>query len=288
MSDLATLRYAVGDPDPTPDLDNRGEYCFVPIGEPLPDDSPHHNGSTFARTWYCTWPHDVAHDQHVAGIGHAVVAVRDGADVSEAEWAYTDKRRAIRRSMDDGDGAGALAPTVLSGSVVAEMLARVVAPPAIDPALLERLDSLKRRKEDLARDAKRLQVEIDEVEAELVEQYVNSGKSFEQRGDRVGTLGSTLWARKVDESVTGDDVAAALRADGLGHLVTNPSYNSSRLSGYLRDLEQDGKPIPPNLAKVIEAVERYAITFSTRRPTRATRRVRGEPSSVLDPGAASD
>lgn len=183
--------------------------------------------------------------------------------------ARSDAMRAARGGATDAEALMATAPASGTSS-------------GIDPTLGEYLDACKAQRGELARLDKELGVEIDRAEAELVDQYVNAGKDTEQFGDRIGTLRPTIWARKVDETVTGEQVAAALVADGLGHLVTPESYNSQRLSAFLRDLEEEKKPIPPHLATVIEATERYAVGFTTRRETRARRRIRGTPSSVLD------
>jgi hypothetical protein len=224
------------------------------------------------------------------------MAVRMDSEITEAEWEHTERRRAVQRAMDDEtyDPApefiaemdqAALSAARAGASEAQELMATApvsTTSSGIDRKLGEYLDALKAQRSDLTRLKEALSVEIDRVEADLVDQYVNAGKDTEQFGDRVGTLRPTLWARKVSEDVAGEQVAEALVADGLGHLVTPPSYHSGQLSAFLRDLEDEGKPIPPHLAEVIEATERYAVTFTTRRETRARRRIKGTPSSVLD------
>jgi hypothetical protein len=157
----------------------------------------------------------------------------------------------------------------------------------VDPALFRRVDTLNKLRLELKRIVDELKVAADEANDELVEQYQRAGTNQIEYGGRFGKLNSQLWARKVDESVTGEDVADALRADGLGHLVTPESYNSSRLSAYLRELDEAGQPIPPHLAQVIEANEKWRVGFTTQRATRAQRRMAGARSSVVD-GASED
>lgn len=156
----------------------------------------------------------------------------------------------------------------------------------IDGALFVRIDHLSELRKELKRLSDAISAEIEAGQEQLVEMYTHAGTGLIEIGGRVGTLGSQIWARKVDESVTSEDVAAALRADGLGHLVSPESYNSSRLSAFLRDLDEENKPIPPHLAQVIEANERWRVGFTTRRATRAQRRLNGASSSVVD--GASD
>lgn len=156
----------------------------------------------------------------------------------------------------------------------------------IDGALFVRIDRLSELRKELKRLSDAIGAEIEAGQEQLVEMYTHAGTGLIEIGGRVGTLGSQIWARKVDESVTSEDVAAALRADGLGHLVSPESYNSSRLSAFLRDLDEENKPIPPHLAQVIEANERWRVGFTTRRATRAQRRMNGAASSVVD--GASD
>jgi hypothetical protein len=157
----------------------------------------------------------------------------------------------------------------------------------VDPALFRRLDTLNRLRLELKRVVDELKVAADEANDELVEQYQRLGTNEIEYSGRFGKLSNQIWARKVDESVTGEDVADALRADGLGHLVTPESYNSSQLSAYLRELDEAGQPIPPHLAQVIEANEKWRVGFTTRRATRAQRRMAGVRSSVVD-GASED
>lgn len=151
----------------------------------------------------------------------------------------------------------------------------------VDPGLFRRLRALKDERAELRRRDKELTAEIDSVQERLVEQYTLAGTTAQEFDGYTGSLNLQLWARKRDESVAAPDVAAALRADGLAHLVTPEGYHSQRLSAYLRDLDAARKPIPPHLAELIEATEVPSINFTTRRPSRARRRLSGAESTVL-------
>lgn len=157
----------------------------------------------------------------------------------------------------------------------------------IDSALFTRIDELNQLRLDLDRMSAALKEQVEADQEVLSAMYLSAGTSVYEQNGRVGTLGSKLYARKVDESVTGNDVARALIADGLEHLVQPESYNASQLSAYLRNLDDEGKPIPPHLATVIEAYETWRVGYTTRRITRAQRRRDGGPSPVLD-GASQD
>lgn len=157
-----------------------------------------------------------------------------------------------------------------------------VAGDTIDPDLFIRVDQLDRLRLELDRLSKELKAAVEEDQEVLVDEYRRVGTGLFELGGRVGTLGSQIWARKIAEDITGTDVVDALRADGLAHLVKPESYHGGQLSAYVRRLEEEGQPIPPHLAEVIEAYEVWRVGYTTRRATRAQRRRDGVPSSVLD------
>lgn len=157
----------------------------------------------------------------------------------------------------------------------------------IDNGLFARIDVLDGLRKDLDRMSKAIKAQVEADQEVLVDMYLSAGTSVYEQGGRVGTLTNQIYARKVDESVTGNDVARALVADGLEHLVQPESYNASQLSAYLRGLDEEHKPIPPHLAEVIEAYETWRVGYTTRRPTRAQRRRDTGPGSVLG-GASQD
>lgn len=61
--------------------------------------------------------------------------------------------------------------------------------------------------------------------------------------------------------VESDQVIEAMRTAGLGHMV-KPGYNGNTLKSYLVELENDGLPVPPALADVVELVTDYEIRFT--------------------------
>jgi hypothetical protein len=154
----------------------------------------------------------------------------------------------------------------------------------VDPQLFRQVRAWEAERRECNRRSKELGVLIDEGQALLAEQYVTAGTDEIKLDGVKGTLRSTIWARKRAEETTQAEVAAALRADGLAHMVTPEGYNSATLSAWLRDLEAEGKPIPPHVAELIEPSEVWKVGFTNSRPSRARARMSGAASSVLDGG----
>lgn len=161
----------------------------------------------------------------------------------------------------------------------------------VDPELLRQLDSWKKERDEHKRRVEELTVLIDKAEAELVLQFTAAAVPELVLDGRRATVGSQLWLKKRDETVTPAAVAAALRADGVPELVTPEGWNASRLSAWARELEREGKPLPPNVGKLLEGRETWNIKFTSPRPSRARQRQAGGRSSILDSagsGASSD
>lgn len=152
----------------------------------------------------------------------------------------------------------------------------------VDGALFRRVDALDGLRKELNRLTEQVAGLVSAGQEVLVDQYAQMGISEIGFDDRFGTLQSQVWARKKDPTVTTADVVAALQADGLTELITEPAYNAQSLSAYVRSLEDEDAQIPENLAAVIEAYETWRVGFTTRRPTRARRRLAGAHSAVVD------
>ena len=152
----------------------------------------------------------------------------------------------------------------------------------VSKSLFARVDGLAQLAKELQRLHAQLKEMVEKGQDSLVEQFTMMGVDEIGFDGRFGTLQSKLAARKKDPTVTSADVVTALRADGLTELVTEPSYNHQSLSAYLRGLEDEKKPIPKNLATVVEGYETFYVGFTTRRPNRARARRAGAHSAVLD------
>lgn len=161
----------------------------------------------------------------------------------------------------------------------------------VDPELLRQVAAWKRERDDHKRRTEELTVLIDKGEAELVLQFAAASVPSLDLDGRRATVDSQLWLKKRDETVTPAAVAAALRADGLPELVQAEGWNASKLSAWARELERDGKPLPPHVAQVLEGREIWSVKFTNSRPSRASRRQAGARSSILDStvsGASGD
>jgi hypothetical protein len=155
---------------------------------------------------------------------------------------------------------------------------------ALDLALLAELCRLEREKRDTGRAHKEQAVRAEMLQAILADQMLRS-TTIAQVGEYTARLTGQTWARHAHDAVTRQDVVNALQADGLSWLVYPAGYDSSALSGHLRDLEDAGLPIPPNLARVIEAEHRLKIRFTKCRPSRRSSRL--DPAGEPTPGGES-
>lgn len=71
-------------------------------------------------------------------------------------------------------------------------------------------------------------------------------------------MGSQLWAKKANESVTTDDMIKVLKEAKLDEYVS-PQVRTSALSAYFRRCEELGEPVPECLKGVIDVSRRYEI-----------------------------
>ena len=145
-----------------------------------------------------------------------------------------------------------------------------VSPLGIDRSLFHCVDALKTQIKNQEAVTKADKQRLVELEAELVDQFTQAGVADLTLDGRKGYLKPEIWAGRVDDSVTPEQIANALEASDLGYLVTPRTVNWQSLSAYVRELDDQGQPLPEALAKVIEARPRTKIGFS--RGTAATRR----------------
>lgn len=152
----------------------------------------------------------------------------------------------------------------------------------VDPALFRQIDAWNSERLKCDQRSKKLKKMVDEAMEELVEQYTNAGTDEIRLGLRKGTLHSTLRAERATEEVTDEEIVAALRADGLDQYVNPESFNLNSISAWMREREREGKPLPPNLAKVLRGRLDWRVGFTQGRPTETQARLFGATSSILD------
>ncbi len=110
---------------------------------------------------------------------------------------------------------------------------------------------------------RQLETEIDKVKAEVAELEQLLLPAFERDGvERVSIDGKTvylerkLWAKAKD----GDKAAVckALKRTHLGDYVEE-TFNTNSLSAYVRELDREGRPLPPSLGEVLEVSEVFKL-----------------------------
>jgi hypothetical protein len=110
---------------------------------------------------------------------------------------------------------------------------------------------------------RQLETEIDSIKAEAAELEERLLPQFEQTGmERVSIDGRTvyverkLWAKAKD----GDKpaVCKALKRCHLGDYVEE-TFNTNSLSAYVRELDREGRSLPPSLAAVLDVSEVFKL-----------------------------
>lgn len=114
--------------------------------------------------------------------------------------------------------------------------------------------SLVQQKRDLDAQSKALATEIDAIEAELLEQWTEAGRSSETVNGYTVYLAHRDWATPKD----GDRgrVVAALEALGMRDMVT---YNTQTLSSWWKERQEQGEEVPPTLAEVVDLTTRWSL-----------------------------
>lgn len=113
---------------------------------------------------------------------------------------------------------------------------------------------LTRRKRELTAEAKRVGDEIDKIEAALIEQWQDEGKSSETVDGHTVYISGRQWASPKD----GDRlrVVRALEALGMDDMVT---YNTATLSGWFKEQQDAGEEVPSDLAEVVDLTTNWSI-----------------------------
>ena len=110
---------------------------------------------------------------------------------------------------------------------------------------------------------RQLEAEVDAVKAEAAELEQRLLPQFEQGGfEKISIDGRTvyierkLWAKARD----GDKAAVckALKRCRLGDYVEE-TFNTNSLSAYVRELDREGRALPPSLAAVLDVSEVFKL-----------------------------
>lgn len=116
------------------------------------------------------------------------------------------------------------------------------------------LIELTRRKRELDAESRKLAAEIDALEAELLEEWTEAGRSSETIDGYTAYLSSRDWATPRD----GDRnrVVRALEALGMDDMVT---YNTQTLSAWYKERAEAGEEVPPTLDECVELTTKWSI-----------------------------
>lgn len=111
-------------------------------------------------------------------------------------------------------------------------------------------------------ESKGLTAEADALERQLIEQYAEEGVQNIRVDGSTVYLERKVYAQKEKgpdgEVVETSAVTEALIAAGLGDFVT-PTYNVNTLSAYLRELDEQGEPLPEALVGLVRPAEVFKL-----------------------------
>ena len=142
-------------------------------------------------------------------------------------------------------------------------------PDTLNLALLRRMASLQLQKKEIDAKAKLVRSEIAAIQEQCRDEMMSNGVTtlpIEVESGRITLyINSTLWARPMVATEEGRAaVVEALRSEGLDDLVKT-DFNVQKLSGYVRELQSNGEPVPDQLACVIETSTTVEVRGRTAR-----------------------
>lgn len=126
-----------------------------------------------------------------------------------------------------------------------------------------------------------LEGEYDTANAELVVKMAEEGQPSQTVDGMTGYLAPKTFVTKTP-GTTPDDILAALRASGLGHMVIE-TYSGGALKAQLTEYAAGAAEIPAALAKVVALGKSFEVRFVKG----AARKIAVTPADVLAASAAS-
>jgi hypothetical protein len=110
---------------------------------------------------------------------------------------------------------------------------------------------------------RQLEAEIDAIKAEAAQLEESLLPQFEQTGlEKVSIDGRTVYIeRKLWAKAKDGDKAAVCKALKRAHLgdYVEETFNTNSLSAYVRELDREGRPLPPSLREVLEVSEVFKL-----------------------------
>lgn len=120
---------------------------------------------------------------------------------------------------------------------------------------LTRYVTLESRKRELRSELDAIENEMKGLETQILDEWTKTGQTGAKVGGYTIYVNRQLWAG-LAEGAEGPDVAAALGEAGLAWMAT---ANWQKLSSYVRELDQEGAPLPRALEGVVSVREQFSL-----------------------------
>jgi hypothetical protein len=120
---------------------------------------------------------------------------------------------------------------------------------------LKRFVALEERRRQLEAEIDTIKAEATELEERLLPQFEQSGMERVSIDGRTVYVERKLWAKAKD----GDKPAVCKALNcRLGDYVEE-TFNTNSLSAYVRELDREGRTLPPSLAAVLDVSEVFKL-----------------------------
>lgn len=131
----------------------------------------------------------------------------------------------------------------------------------MDMTKIRRFAELDRLKKEKSGELDKIKEELAELEQAILEDFAEEGvaRISVTNGVRDVTVHTTRKIRaQAAQGQDPDAVAAACQAAGLGHLVKERA-NMQTLSSFVRELDEAGEDLPPELEGVVVKIEEFKV-----------------------------
>lgn len=131
----------------------------------------------------------------------------------------------------------------------------------MDMDKIRRFAELDRLKKEKSGELDKIKEELAELEPQILDQFAEEGvgRISVTNGVRDVTIHTTRKIRaQAAQGQDPDAVAAACKAAGIGHLVAERA-NMNTLSAYVRELDEAGEDLPPELEGVVVKIEEFKV-----------------------------
>ena len=124
--------------------------------------------------------------------------------------------------------------------------------------------ALDKEKKELKAHLKVVQGELDKLEPEVLEVFINEGVDSIKVDGRTVSPKAQIWVspKREDWETTEEAyerACAALEGAGLGQF-TGKRFNSQTVSSYVREILAEGEELSPELKEVLNVTERHTVS----------------------------